>query len=119
MTVKLRKKASGSSGLSTSDKKIKEMIESQIKSILNSYFGIKRSVYLRKSEYFLVFGECKFSSEKSVQSIHLKNPTKSSYEKITTDEIEVSGVTIVEFLDFINMHGATETAGPFKLLESV
>ena len=119
MSVKLRKKSSTSSGLSTSEKKIKEMIESQIKNILNAYFGIERSVYLRKSNYFLVFGECKFSSEKSVQSVHLKNPKKPSYEKITADEIEVAGVTIVEFLDFINMHGATETAGPVKLLEAV
>ena len=119
MSVKLRKKSSGSSGLTTSEKKIKEMIEMQIKNILSAYFGIERSIYLRKSKYFLVFGVCKFTSEKSVLSVHLKSPTRSNYEKITADEIEISGVTIVEFLDFINKHGAAETNSPFKLLESV
>lgn len=119
MSVILRKKSQSTSGLSTSEKKMKEMIESQIKNILNSYFGIERSIFLRKTQYFLVFSTCKFSEEKSISSVFIKGPSHKDYEKISADEIEIAGVTIVEFLDFMNEKGAKESTRPVKLLEAV
>jgi len=118
MSIILRKKSQTTSA-SASEKKMKEMIESQIKSILSNFAGISRSAFIGKAQYFLVFGNCTLSGEKAISKIFLKLTSRKDYNQIKTDEIEIAGVTIVEFLDFINQHGAKEVQNSSKVLELI
>ena len=118
MSIILRKQSPVNSS-SHSEKKMKEMIETQIKSILKNFAGINRSAFIRKVQYFLVFGNCNLSGEKAISKVFLKSDLKKDYSQIKIAEIEVSGVTIVEFLDFISQHGAKEVQNPSKILELI
>jgi hypothetical protein len=118
MSIILRKKSQTNTA-TASEKKMKEMIESQIKSILSNFAGINRSAFIRKVQYFLVFGNCDLSGEKTISKVFLKPGSRKDYSEIKANEIEVAGVTIVEFLDFINYHGAKEVQNSTKILELI
>ena len=68
MSIILRKKSQTTSA-SASEKKMKEMIESQIKSILSNFAGISRSAFIGKAQYFLVFAKEVQNSSKVLELI--------------------------------------------------
>ena len=114
MSVILRKNAA------IVDDKIKKMIEGQIKAILSEKSFAPRSIFIRRMQYFPVYGMCEYSGEKTITKFYCKSSLVKQFEPIKASEIEIAGVTIVEFVEYINQHGAQEVElSPEKMLEYV
>ena len=102
------------------DDKIKKMIEGQIKALLREKSFAPRSIFIRRMKYFPVYGLCEYSGEKTVTKFYCKSSLVKQFKPINVSEIEIAGVTIVEFVDYINQHGAQEVElPPGKMLEFV
>jgi hypothetical protein len=114
MSIKLKKKSP-----LVSDQKIKRMIEGQIKTILKTKYFIPRTIFIRTMEYFPVYGMCEHSGEKTITKFYCKSNLVKKFKPITVSEIEIAGVTMVEFLDYIDCNGAKEISVPGKMLNLV
>ena len=84
-----------------------ELVETTIKDKLFNALGVKRKSQIKFVEYFLIFGLCKETKEKIVASICARIKNRTTFATINIKEIELSGVTIVEFLDYLDVNGAT------------
>ncbi len=111
MSIILKKKST-----IVSDKKIKKMIEGQIKTLLKTKYFIPRSIFIRTMEYFPVYGMCEHSGEKTITKFYCKSNIIKKFKPISVNEIEIAGVTMVEFLDYINCNGAKEVSVSKKVL---
>jgi len=91
------------------DDHLEAIVNETIKSILHEKLGVSATAHIKRMLYFPVYGYFKKSSDKTINSMYLKIQTKNiKFVKIPTEEIEIAGVTLVEFLDYINTRGATE-----------
>ena len=114
MSVKLRKNSA------IADDKITKMIEGQIKALLRDKSFAPRTIFIRRMQYFPVFGACEYSGEKTITKFFCKSSLVKDFKPITASEIEVAGVTILEFIDYIVRHGAREVVmPPNKMLEYI
>jgi hypothetical protein len=114
MSVKLRKNSA------IADDKIAKMIEGQIKALLRTKHFAPRAIFIRRMEYFPVYGACEYSGEKTITKFYCKSSLVKEFKPITVSEIEIAGVTIMEFVDYILRHGAKEVTIPVeKMLEYV
>lgn len=85
---------------------VADLIETTIKDKIFNTLGIKRKSQIRMIDYFLTFSLCEVSNEKVVASIFARTGSGCNFKSIDVREIEISGVTIVEFLDYLDEHGA-------------
>jgi|TARA_R110001583_G_scaffold188626_1_gene350935 hypothetical protein len=87
------------------DKLIQETIQEKIFNLLN----INRKTYIKLVEYFSTYTLCKISKEKTVASFNLRIKSKYNnyFKKITAQEIKFSGVTVLEFDDFLKQYNAS------------
>ena len=114
MSVKLRKNSA------IADDKIAKMIEGQIKALLRDKSFAPRTIFIRRMEYFPVFGACEYSGEKTITKFYCKSSLVKEFKPITASEIEIAGVTIIEFIDYIVRHGAREVLmPPSKMLDFI
>jgi hypothetical protein len=85
---------------------MEDLVEQTIQDKLFNSLKIKRKSQIKFVEYFLIFGLCDVTKEKIVTSICARIKTRTSFESIDIREIELLGVTIVEFLDYLDINGA-------------
>ena len=119
MALTLRKTFLGKSGSYLSKKTyVEEMINDVIKEKLYNTLKINRMIYFRLIDYFLVYTTNPFSDEKMITSIQMRirNKDLEKFESIQIREIELSGVNIVEFVNYLNINGAKEITNNTSLL---
>jgi hypothetical protein len=100
---------------------VEDMINSVIKEKLYSILNINRMIYFKLIEYFPSYAISPFSDEKMIVSVYLRirNRPTEKFSHIEMREIELSGINIVEFINYLNINGATEITNAVQLLEQI
>lgn len=98
---------------------LKSIIKDTIKSTLMNRLSLTKRIMLKRIVYFPTYTTCDITREKSISSIYLKVKGRSSYEKMPIKEIEMTGATIIEFIDYLNENGAFEVTNIKEILELV
>ena len=98
---------------------LKKLVNSSISSLLLGELGLRNDRLLKNVEYFPVYTICSVTSDKSIGSFFLKSQYDPLYKKIPIKHIELSGATIVEFIEFLEVNGAKLNEKPLKSLEII
>ena len=107
------------SNLLGNDFDLEKIIKDTIKSTLMNRLSLSKRVMLRRIMYFPSYTTCDVTNEKSISSIYLKVKGNTCYEKMSIREIELTGASIIEFIDYLNEYGAIEITDCKKLLDIV
>jgi len=104
----------------TLDNKVEEIINDVIKEKIFNLLDINRSIYIRKVEYFPIFSTCKETGNKSIKSFMMRAKNKQGkFRKINSREIELSGVSVSEFVSFLKKNSAKEVFNYEKQLQNL
>ena len=102
------------------ESKVDKIIKETIKEKLFSLLDINRTTLIRKVEYFPIFTTEKSSGEKALKSIMLRVKGRQfKFREILAREIELSGINVIEFNNFLEDHGAKEVFNYEKQLENL
>jgi len=100
--------------------KIEKIINDTIKEKIFSLLDINRIIYIKKVEYFPIFTIDKKENEKVLKSVMMRVKNRQTkFSQITAKEIELSGITILEFNAFLENYGANEVFNYEKQLENL
>ena len=89
------------------ENKVDKIINDTIEEKLFNRLNINKRIYVKLIEYFETYTLNKFSNEKEISSFMLKIKTKPfGYSKISAREIELSGINLSEFTNFLEVNGA-------------
>ena len=98
---------------------LEKMIKEAIRSMLLRRLSLRRASLIKHIEYFPTYTICEQTNDKSICSLFLKLKYSNEYEKIRVREIEVSGASVVEFLDYLEECGAKEISNAQHILEKI
>ena len=98
--------------------KVEKLIQETIKEKVYQLLNINRIVYIRLIEYFSTYTLCEKSGEKTIASFRMrvKNKSDRQFKTITAKEIQMSGVNITEFQDYLFSNGAREIKAKSNIL---
>ena len=113
MALSIKKKAN-----SVVNVNLKKIIDECILGIIHNTLGIKRPFFIKGVKYFMTYTLCKQTNEKVVSSIHMMYRNKTE-GRVSAKEIEISGASIVEFLDYLDINGAKEIKNSTKMYETI
>ena len=81
---------------------------------------MRRLVHMKLIEYFPVYTIKKATKEKTLLSLMLRMKSKHvKFREISAREIELSGINVTEFNDFLERHGAHEVFNYGEQLENL
>ena len=108
-------------GSATSESKIDKIINEAIEEKIFSTLNIRNKAYVRLVEYFTTFTTCPLTNDKIVASymLRVKTDIDKGYKNITAREIEISGINLVEFDNYLNIYGAKKSTDINKILETI
>lgn len=107
-------------GGGTLESKVEKIINETIKEKLFNLLDINRKMYFRKVEYFPIFTTEKESGEKALKAIMMRVKNRQfKFRELLAKEIELSGITIIEFNNFLELNGAVEVFNFEKQLENL
>ena len=102
------------------ESKVEKIINDTIKSQIYNLLDINRAIYIKKVEYFPIFTTEKETREKTVKYLMMRVKGRQiKFRKIEAKEIELSGVTIIEFNSFLENYGAQEVFNYEQQLENL
>jgi len=102
------------------ESKVEKIINDTIRAKIFYLLDINRSVYIKLVEYFPVFTIQKQTGEKTLLSLMMRVKNKHiKFRELKAREIELSGVNVIEFNDFLENHGATEILNCALQLENL
>ena len=93
------------------------IVTDQIRFILKERLNIKGKMDVRRMEYFVVYQMDEMTNEKQIGTVYMRHKITNLRDRMTAEEIELTGVHLIEFFDYINTHGATEIQDHEKILE--
>lgn len=100
--------------------KVEKLIDETIKEKLFNLLDINRKMYFRKVEYFPIFTIKKASGEKILKSVMMRVKNRQfKFRELLAKEIELSGITILEFNNFLEDNGALEVFNCDQQLENL
>ena len=102
------------------ESKVDKIINDTIREKIFNHLDISRTIYIKKVEYFPIFTTEKETGEKSLKSIMLRVKGRQfKFREILAKEIELSGVNVVEFNNFLEEYGAKEVFNYEQQLENL
>jgi hypothetical protein len=102
------------------ESKVEKIINDTIKEKLFNLLDISRLIYIKKVEYFPIFTTEKNSNDKKLKSVMMRVKGRQiKFRELSSREIELSGVTILEINSFLENHGATEVFNYGQQLENL
>ena len=100
--------------------KVEKIINDTIKEKIFNLLDINRTIYIKMIEYFPVFTSNKDTNEKSIKSIMMRVKNRQlKFVEIQAKEIQLSGISILEFNSFLEDYGAKEVFNYEKQLENL
>jgi len=100
--------------------KIEKIINDTIKEKIFNLLDINRTIYIKMVEYFPIFTTDKSTNEKSIKSIMMRVKNRQvKFKEISTKEIQLSGINVLEFNSFLENHGAKEVFNYEQQLENL
>jgi hypothetical protein len=102
------------------ESKVEKMINDTIKQKIFNLLDINRVIYLKKIEYFPIFTVDEIDKEKVLKSIMMRIKNRHMrFREISLKEIELSGITLLEFNSFLITYGAKENYNSEEILENL
>ena len=102
------------------ESKVEKIINDTIKEKIFNLLDINRAIYIKLIEYFPIFTIDKDTNEKSVKIIMMRVKNRQfKFRGITSKEIALSGINMLEFNSFLERHGATEVFNYGQQLENL
>jgi hypothetical protein len=102
------------------ESKIEKIINDTIKEKIFSLLDINRTVYIKMVEYFPIFTIDKEEKEKVLKLIMMRVKNRQTkFRQISAREIELSGISVIEFNSFLESYGAKEVFNYEKQLENL
>ena len=102
------------------ENKIEKIINETIKEKIFSLLDINRTVYIKMIEYFPIFTISKETGEKLIKSLMMRVKNKQfKFRNISVREIELSGINVGEFYNFLEKYGAKEVFNYEQQLENL
>lgn len=114
LTIKTKSK-----GLLIPTLDLKKMIDKSIKSLIANCLSLRRETLIKWVEYFPTYTICEHTSDKTLSSMYLRVKHQSKFSRLSAREIEMSGASIVEFIDCLEESGAKQIATPENMLEII
>jgi len=91
------------------------IIEEEIRRLVRNSISAKSNKEIGRITFVLIFKRQR--GEKEISKIYLRLENTDLEKVLDVEEIEDTGVTILEFFDYIIRHGAKEMKNPKKALE--
>ena len=98
---------------------IESLVKDAIGQMLMNRMTLRSMNMIRYIEFFPTFTMCEQLNEKTMSSMFLKLKYSNEYTRIPVSEIEMSGATLIEFIDFLYEKGASEIDTPQNILEII
>ena len=114
LTIKKR-----NAGLKIPEFDLTEMIKTSIKTLIVNKLTLRRESLIKWVEYFPTFKVCEHTNDKTLSSMYLRIKYQIDFVRIPAREIELSGASIGEFVDFLEEKGAKEVSAPRDILKSI
>mgnify|MGYP006156543389 FL=1 len=92
-----------------------EIIEAEIKKIVEKTVFVKSRKDIKKIMFVPIYKRVR--GEKEISKIYLKVKNTNVEKVLDIDDIESTGVALLEFFDYIITNGAIELQDPKKALE--
>jgi hypothetical protein len=96
---------------------VEELVQESMLGLIKQKTGIRVKLQMRSLEYFLTF--TKDSGKIKVSSLFIKKKILPVFSRITQTEIQFSGASQDEFLEFLRIQGAKRIENKEKLLECI
>ena len=98
---------------------IESLVKDAIAQMIMNRMSLRSMNMIRYVEFFPTFTMCEQLNEKTMSSVFLKLKYSNDYTRIPVNEIEMSGATLIEFIDFLYEKGAKEIDTPENILEII
>ena len=98
---------------------IESLVKDAIGQMIMNRMTLRSMSMIRYIEFFPTFTMCEQLNEKTMSSMFLRLRHSNSYIRIPVNEIEMSGATLIEFIDFLYEKGAKEVDAPRNILEMI
>ena len=96
-----------------------DIVIEQIKLMLKERLSISGRTDLERIEYFVTYQMCNLTKEKQLSNVYMKHNITKIKSVVSAEEIELTGVMLLEFFDYINTNGAIEIQDTEQILELV
>ena len=96
---------------------IDELVQQSMFGLLKSKTGIRAPLQIRHLEYIVAFK--KEEGRIKISSILIKKKILPCFERVSEKEINFSGATKDEFLDFLRKKGARQVEDAKRILEYI
>lgn len=102
------------------ESKVDKIINDTIKEKIFNLLEINRVIYLRKVEYFPIFTIDMSDKEKVLKTIMMRVKNKHmKFREMSLKEIQISGISFLEFNNFLIDNGAKEVFNYNMQLENL
>lgn len=103
------------------ENKIEKIIEEAILEKIFNSLNINRKIYLKLIQYFMTYTLDEKSGIKSISSFNLRLKTKADkkFISIPSNEIEIAGIKIKEFENFLIENSAKEYKNINDILDKI
>ena len=102
------------------ESKIEKIINETIKEKIFTLLDINRVIYIKRIEYFPIYTTDRTTFRKTLKSIMMRVKNRQfKFREILAKEIELSGINITEFNDFLSNYGAKEVFNYEKQLANL
>ena len=102
------------------ESKVDKIINDTIKEKIFNLLEINRVIYLRKVEYFPIFTIDTSDKEKVLKTIMMRVKNKHmKFREMSLKEIQISGISFLEFNNFLIDNGAKEVFNYNMQLENL
>lgn len=98
---------------------LEKLVTQSISSLIVGELGLRNDRLIRYVEYFPAYTICEVTKDKSIGSFFLRTRFDPTYKRIAIKHIELSGATIIEFIDFLEERGAVMNPSPMHQLETI
>ena len=96
-----------------------DMIRDTIRLMLMGRLNIMINRRLKRLEYFVLYSPGKETKKKIMTAIFVRRRGMQSFNKITAEEIEVTGASIFEFISFLKAIRSRKVKPDLTILENL
>ena len=104
------------SGMNSKEESLTErIVQEEIQRIVGEAIGVNSRMKMRRVRFIPIYK--RRNGEKEISKVYVKQRNNTREAVIEASEIESSGVSLLEFFDYIITAGAKEIQDPAKALE--
>ena len=98
---------------------LKKIVNDCIQSALLNKLSLRSPGLLKYLQFFPTFKLCEVTNEKTLSNVYFKIKYQKKYEKFSIDEIEITGASVIKFLDFLSEKGGNEIDSVREIFQTI